>query len=155
MGWIEWTGWNTGFFRMSESVFTEGRSWFLLMICSASCVLPTRRLSIKKRYLGMTWITHCSLNRADKPALGPSYVLQWSSYSLNYWQSWKVLEQSRFETTILLDSTYSLLKTLSFSISAWRCQSTWRAIFSLYHPHSETLALMQNDVIQNGLTAWH
>lgn len=40
MGWSEWTGWKTGFFRMSESVFTEGRSWFLLMICSASWVLP-------------------------------------------------------------------------------------------------------------------
>lgn len=58
MGWIEWTGWNTGFFRMSESVLTEGRSWFLLMICRASCVLPTRQLSIKKKVPLYDWLTN-------------------------------------------------------------------------------------------------
>lgn len=58
MGWIEWTGWYTGFFRMSESVLTEGRSWFLFMICRASCVLPTRQLSIKKKVPLYDWLTN-------------------------------------------------------------------------------------------------
>lgn len=106
MGWIEWTGWNTGFFRMSESVLTEGRSWFLLMICRASCVLPTRQLSIKKKYLCMTDLQMFS-EQSWQASLGPrpqtqaiflfSEMLTWT---------WKVLDKSNRETTLLLDSTY-------------------------------------------------
>lgn len=49
MGWIGWTGWNTGFFLISESVFTVGSSWFLLMICKASWVLPKKHFPLKKK----------------------------------------------------------------------------------------------------------
>ena len=44
MGWTGWEDWNiwAGFFRVSgEAVCSvAGRSWFLLMICSASWVFP-------------------------------------------------------------------------------------------------------------------
>lgn len=40
-GCTVWMDWNIGFFFTSEDrAFTEGSSWFLLMICSANCVLP-------------------------------------------------------------------------------------------------------------------
>jgi hypothetical protein len=50
MGWIGWTGWSTGFFLTSEWVFTVGRSWFLLMICKASWVLPIKHLPVKTKH---------------------------------------------------------------------------------------------------------
>lgn len=54
--WTKWGGWNTGFFRISESIFTEGRSWFLLMICNASWVLPkTISKFIKIWYVTSLW----------------------------------------------------------------------------------------------------
>ncbi len=39
-GWDDWKG--SGFLRRSgeESGLTDGRSWFRLMICKASCVFP-------------------------------------------------------------------------------------------------------------------
>lgn len=48
MGWTRWAGWNMGFFLISESILTEGRSWFRLMICSASWVLPMWQFTVFK-----------------------------------------------------------------------------------------------------------
>lgn len=48
IGWMGCTGWNTGFFLTSEWAFTVGSSWFRLIICRASCVLPRETLPIKE-----------------------------------------------------------------------------------------------------------
>ena len=118
MGWIEWTGWKTGFFRMSESVFTEGSSWFLLMICSASCVLPTRQPLINKSTCDVgSPVLRAELTSQPRPRTLVAFLFT----EMLMW-AWKTLDKSKFGKRVLLHSAYSELKRASFCLRAINSQ---------------------------------
>lgn len=152
MGWIEWTGWKTGFFRMSESVFTEGSSWFLLMICSASCVLPTRQVSIKKPKIpfydtgitvqGQSWWA----SPGPRPGTPAAFPLQWNAAMAG--DNRKFFKNGFDWVHLFLAENIKLLP------QSWKMpkvpSSFPKLISSLSQLHSEVL-----DLTQSALTLWH
>lgn len=155
MGWMEWTGWKTGFFRMSESVFTEGSSWFLLMICSASCVLPTRQVSVKKPKIPFydTWSTVQGqswwASPGPRPGTAAVLPLQWNADMATKSSRQQYIWRKYFWLSPPILSWRH--QVFSSELEDAKAPSNFpKGTSSLSQLHSEAL-----DLTQNALTLWH